>query len=175
MSYFIERLILWDTKLFSRICRWNGKRILDFLMHWISRSGDGYLYGIIGVALPVSDIAQGWYLVKIGLVAFAFELPAATLIKRLVKRPRPCASVTDMRFVIHPPDRFSFPSGHSAASAVMATLFAFCYPAIAVPVTAWAALVGLSRVYLGVHYPADVLSGFLIGLSCATLGIALVA
>jgi undecaprenyl-diphosphatase len=60
------------------------------------------------------------------------------------------------------PDRFSFPSGHSAAAMSVAIAYAVAYPSAAAPLIALAALVGMSRVFLGVHYPGDVLIGQLL-------------
>jgi undecaprenyl-diphosphatase len=53
----------------------------------------------------------------------------------------------------------------------MATLIAHFFPSLMVPVSIWAMLVGVSRIYLGVHYPTDILAGLVIGILCAFAGI----
>lgn len=66
--------------------------------------------------------------------------------------------------LIHAPDRFSFPSGHTAASLSIALCLApILHASLAAAVLLLAALVGLSRCYLGVHYPGDVFMGWLLG------------
>jgi len=83
------------------------------------------------------------------------------LVKRTVVRVRP-----SMRYrhtgLVSDPDRFSFPSGHATASMAVALSYGAVFPDWAVPLAALAALVGFSRIRLGVHYPSDVLMGQII-------------
>jgi len=102
----------------------------------------------------------------------AFALAASHLavqaVKRSVSRPRPRLP-RGIESLAHAPDRFSFPSGHAAASLSVALGLAATLPLpLAAPVLGLAGLVGVSRSYLGVHYPGDVLAGWLL----ATLGYA---
>ncbi len=83
------------------------------------------------------------------------------IIKRLVVRNRPSTYRPDHSLVADP-DRFSFPSGHSASSFSIAVAYATIVPAATAPLIALGMLVGWSRVALGVHYPGDVLAGQLI-------------
>jgi undecaprenyl-diphosphatase len=108
------------------------------------------------------------------LIAFTIELPVYKLVKFYVKRDRPCEALHDVYKRISPSDRFSFPSGHTAAAVVIATLVGYFFPLLTLPAFAWALLVGLSRIFLGVHYPTDVLAGLGIGLLCGLGGLACV-
>ena len=67
------------------------------------------------------------------------------------------------------PSSRSFPSGHSATAFAFATGLGHVSPAAAVPLHALAALVAYSRVHTGVHYPADVLAGAVMGTALAQL------
>lgn len=84
------------------------------------------------------------------------------VLKRSVARPRPRLPV-GIDSLIHAPDRFSFPSGHAAAALSIALPLASLAPvAVAGAILALALVVGLSRCYLGVHYPGDVAMGWLL-------------
>jgi len=94
------------------------------------------------------------------------------LLKRLVKRDRPYARHDDIVArrssdleLIQRPDPRSFPSGHTALAVALATTLALEYPGpyVIVPSAIWAGSIALSRVWLGLHYPSDVLLGGVLG------------
>jgi undecaprenyl-diphosphatase len=88
------------------------------------------------------------------------------LIKRTVVRGRPGESGLRAP-VVTEPDRFSFPSGHAAASMSVALGYGVTFPVLALPLLVLALLVGFSRVRLGVHFPGDVLAGQVLALLTA--------
>ena len=85
-------------------------------------------------------------------------------LKYTVGRDRPYITWQDLDPADREPDP-SFPSGHTTAAFATATGLALTFPKwyVAVPAYSWAALVGYSRMHLGVHYPTDVLTGAIIG------------
>lgn len=91
---------------------------------------------------------------------------AVQLVKRSVSRPRPSRAVGWAALVTEP-DRFSFPSGHSAAAMAVAFAYALFFPPFAAALIALAVLVGASRVFLGVHYPGDVVIGQMLAVCTA--------
>lgn len=96
----------------------------------------------------------------IAAFALAASHGAVQLLKRSVARPRPSLPA-GIGSLIAAPDRFSFPSGHSAATLSLALPVAMTLDPIAgTTLVSLAAVVGLSRCYLGVHYPGDVLVGW---------------
>ena len=97
------------------------------------------------------------------------------LLKHLVQRPRPYLVVAGLAPLIPPPDPNSFPSGHTCAAFASAIAWLFTLPRRWMKVTGivLAALMGFSRMYVGVHFPTDVLVGGLVGSLCACLVYAL--
>jgi undecaprenyl-diphosphatase len=175
MRYLVDSITRWDILWFTTIFGLNGKRLVAAAMPWVSRSGDGYLYPLLAAALMVIDAATGREFLAAALAAFALELPAYKLMKHYVKRDRPCEKLPAVHGRIVPSDRFSFPSGHTAAAFLIATLLGHLMPALFPAAGAWALAVGFSRIYLGVHYPTDILAGMFIGLLSGTFGIAMTA
>ena len=91
--------------------------------------------------------------------------------KYLFNRARPYISDTEIAPLIKTPSSSSFPSGHSATAAAGALALSVLYPIFAPAILLAGLLTALSRIYLGVHYPFDVLAGMLIG--AVTCGIVL--
>ncbi|MEX2465996.1 MAG: phosphatase PAP2 family protein [Gemmatimonadota bacterium] len=101
----------------------------------------------------------------VGAVAafsLAFSHLVVHLLKRRVSRPRPRLPVA-MGWLIEPEDRFSFPSGHAAAGlSVGLPLFMASSGPVGAVCLVLGLMVGVSRCYLGVHYPFDVLAGWVL-------------
>lgn len=144
------------------------------LARLVSRLGDGPFY--VGLTLLIwwLDPQGGATFALSAMAAYALEVPLFLGLKASIRRPRPADSLESLSAFIKPADQFSFPSGHTAAAFVMATLLCVFYPSVSVVALLLASLVGLARVLLGVHYPTDILAGASLGFSCAMLGLCLV-
>lgn len=91
------------------------------------------------------------------------------LLKTIVARPRPWLTIPELRPLIEPPDPHSFPSGHTCAAFAAAGIWFCMLPKRWEGIAALfvATIMGFSRLYVGVHYPSDVLGGACMGLFCA--------
>jgi len=97
------------------------------------------------------------------LAGTAVEIP----IKRLFNRTRPFVALTVANVIGERPSGYSFPSAHTATSFAAAWLLSRHYPRRTPLLFGVAGLVGLSRLYLGVHYLTDVLVGAALGVALA--------
>lgn len=123
--------------------------------------------GVAGLIEQDEDLC--FKAVEIG-VASAVNLGLCHILKSSIDRTRPYDQYTD---ILKKSDggSGSFPSGHTSSAFATATSLSLNVPKwyVIVPAYTWAASVGYSRMYLGVHYPSDVLAGALLGSASAWL------
>jgi membrane-associated phospholipid phosphatase len=168
-SSLLRRLDEIDDALFERIAGWESPA-MDRLMPALSQAAShSKIWIAMAAAMSLAGGKKGRRTAMEGLTAVAITSFLANLVaKGLFRRPRPTDQVPEPRR-LPTPGSSSMPSGHTASAAAFSRVVGTAYPGLRIPLTALAAAIGFSRVYTGVHYPADVVAGWLLGSGIGTL------
>ena len=149
------------------------------LLHWFQDIHNGFLDFIVPKITFLGD--KGWFWIVLTLIFLAIPKSRKLgvqsaialvitvficniVLKNAVMRCRPCWLEPDVQLLVGIPDDFSFPSGHSNASFAVATAIFTRNKKLGIPALVLAALIAISRLYVFVHWPTDVLVGSLIGI-----------
>jgi undecaprenyl-diphosphatase len=156
-----------DRGVFDAVARWHSP-LLDHTMPELSIvASQSRLWMGVALVLSVFGGRKGRQTAAEGMVAIGVNSFLANVVfKHLTRRKRPTDPVPEARRLVQPKSS-SFPSGHTASAAAFAGIVGRAYPKLWVPINALASTVGFSRVYTGVHYPGDVLGGWLLGKAVA--------
>ncbi|WP_143526330.1 phosphatase PAP2 family protein [Rubrobacter xylanophilus] len=151
-----------DRALFRMIFRIKWAP-LTVLMRWFTVAGTaGALWGFLAaLAFLLTGMQPASLVIPWGAVAVSWLVAEGA--KYLFNRARPFIWDTGIAPLVKTPSSSSFPSGHSATAAAGAITLSVLYPAFSPLFVAAGLMVILSRVYLGVHFPLDVLAGSMIG------------
>jgi undecaprenyl-diphosphatase len=125
--------------------------------------GNGETLTFVGLVLLLAGSEGARHLGWLMALGAGSATLITQLVKRVSKRRRPGARIQGFTALIQSPDAFSFPSGHTAASVALAVAWAG-HGELGGMMSLFALLIGFSRVYLGVHFPLDVMAGAVIGL-----------
>ncbi|MEO7909044.1 MAG: phosphatase PAP2 family protein [Roseiflexaceae bacterium] len=158
-----------DARVYLAINHLPHTPLTNTLMYFVTTIMNGGFGWIVGLTLAaLIDRKRGrqallQIIPPLWIATMTVEFP----IKFYFRRKRPFVDVIQAIAVGKKPGTFSFPSGHSAAAFAGAWLLRRHYPRLTPLWYAIAGLVGFSRIYLGAHYPGDVLSGALAGTAIA--------
>lgn len=132
---------------------------LTGLMKIMTKIGDGYVWAVICIVVAIINPKVGGAII----IASLTQIIVQQIVKHIFCRERPYIAHDDIFYIIPPPDKFSFPSGHTAAAFVMVFAIFHFYPLFFGLILVVACLIAISRVYLGLHYPSDILGGIILG------------
>jgi undecaprenyl-diphosphatase len=163
--FYMNHVTVFEVGMMRRLFTLRRIHWLTGLMKSASRLGDWPLWVVTGLCL----LASGEHRSQVTALAAALAAGLSVLIfkgvKNLVGRPRPFESWQGLTSLVPVPDKFSFPSGHTMTAFAVWAVLAHGTPALALPFLGMALLIGISRIFLGMHYPTDVLVGALLGSS----------
>jgi len=161
----IEYLNSIDAALFVFINSALANPVTDLIMpvvtnDWLLR----ILYGLAMLILLLrGDKRQRWIVAVSALVLLASDQLTAGLLKPVIGRLRPCHSIDNVHLLINCSHAFAMPSAHAANAFGQAALFGIVWPNTRCYLYFLATTIALSRVFVGVHYPGDILAGAAIG------------
>lgn len=172
MNTFLQSVQNLDGEILLQIQLHLRTDMLTPLMKFVTFLGNGGWFWILCavVLLAIPKTRKTGYAAVLSLIFGV--IVTNLLLKNIVARPRPFAEIEALIPLIAKPTDFSFPSGHTTASFAVALVMLRMLPKkIGIPAVVLAALVAFSRLYLGVHYPTDVLVGFLVALMGSTVAV----
>lgn len=153
-----------DTRLFLLLNLGFSHPLLDRIMPWITEKHHFVVpLVILMIALLLWGGQHARQTVLLGVILVVLTDQTGNLLKLLVARVRPCHVVPATHLLVGCTGSGSFPSNHVLNLFGQSTLIATRWRPAAIPAFLAASIVAFSRVYVGVHYPADVLGGALIG------------
>ena len=152
-DYFLDRI---NKKLKNKYCDF-------FFYNYTNIAGPGFLVALSVFMLIFGKRWIGRAALEM-VVALVISTGVAQILKRLISRSRPYWVSKNLNTYGIDLRDYSFPSGHTTAAFTVATTFSLYFPKLAPLFVVMALLVAVSRTYLAVHYPTDVLAGMLIGI-----------
>lgn len=148
----------------------------NFIMPLITNFGGFFGWAAICLLIYIFGGKLGREVAILGFVALVFSNVLVILLKIVVAQPRPFMALPNVD-LLAPESGSSFPSGHTASSFAAATIIGLKYHQktkgkkywLIYPLLLFALIVGFSRIYVGVHYPYDVIFGGVIGVVCGLI------
>lgn len=167
----IDFLYQIDVALFNFFNRAFANPVFDWLMPLVTE-GDNWRIPILLIVLAFLIFGGKKGRITILLLIFVITLSdqiSSFVVKPLFSRVRPCFVLENVRLLIDQSRSPSFTSSHAANLGAMAMLFSWRYrKQMWIPISL-ALFISYSRIYVGVHYPSDILGGWIVGIFCATV------
>lgn len=153
----------------GNILLWIQEYLRSDLWTWfwinITKLGNsGFIWLATAILMLFFKKTRNVGIVSLCSIALCFLITNVGL-KNIVARPRPYTQIAELMILTHPETSFSFPSGHTANSFAIALIYYRMLPKkYGITAVVLATLIGLSRLYIGVHYPTDVIGGLFVAL-----------
>ncbi|WP_084019361.1 phosphatase PAP2 family protein [Desulfuribacillus alkaliarsenatis] len=166
----MNHILSWDQTIFRYINQQLKCSSLDRTMPYFTHFGGARFSILICILLLWLQSGSFTNIARDTIIALAGSHILVQLIKNFFNRPRPFLVLPEafVKESLILKD-YSFPSGHTTASVSIATVFSLYFPIFAPLFFILAAVVGISRIYLGLHYPTDVFIGAVLGFVSALI------
>jgi undecaprenyl-diphosphatase len=160
-----------DHRVMRQMNRWRAPRWFRIWMILSTRLGDGWLWYGLGLILLEWGGPQRYAAVGAAGSAALVGVLVFKALKHLSHRMRPCQFEPHCWSKVLPPDKFSFPSGHTMTAFSVVLALSYFYPTLEGMLLFVALSIAVSRVALGMHFLSDVLAGMVLGvaLGCASI------
>ncbi len=159
-----------DHSVMRRANNWEAPRWVRLYVIGATRSGDGWLWYAMGLAIAMLGGKNRFEAVSAAAVSSVLSVLLFVGLKRLTGRRRPCHIGPHCWATLLPPDQFSFPSGHTMTAFAVAIPLSLFYPSLTIGLLFCALSIAMSRILLGMHFLSDVVAGALIGTGLGYLG-----
>lgn len=166
----MEAILSFDMAIFRFFENYLWNPVLDTVMTFITRLGDGgFVWIVIAVILMLTKKYR-----KCGAAMVVALLGSLLIVDGIIKpiaaRPRPFnleqwSGIFVFPELVSRPSSWSFPSGHSSSSLGASVALLCCNKKLGIPAVILGVLVAVSRIYVHVHYPTDVIVGILVGIA----------
>lgn len=162
-----------DHRLMRKVNKWPAPKWVRLWALAASRAGDGWIWYLTGVSILLFGGSDRLTALASAGSGAAVGIGLFTSLKKLSGRKRPCEIQPHCWATLLPPDRFSFPSGHTITAFAVAISLSEFYPTLLPALLFCALSIAASRILLGMHFLSDVLAGALLGTGLAVASHAL--
>ncbi len=161
----LELLNQVDTTLFVWLNSGLANPLSDIVMPVITSDNALRIMYAIAMVLVLwkGDTRLRWLVLFSGLTLALSDQLAANFLKQSIERPRPCHVLEEVHLLVGCGSGYAMPSAHAANAFGQAFLWSLAVRPVTWQLYAFAALVAISRVFVGVHYPFDILVGAAVG------------
>lgn len=155
-----------DVQVFYFINVILANPVTDKFMPFITERENWYIFfAVMWLTMVIKGGRRGRIAaVMIILCIIVSDQVSSTLIKHLVMRERPCTVLQGVHLLVPCLNSFSFPSSHAVNHFAGAVVLSHFFPEYRVPIYGTSFIIALSRVFVGVHYPSDMVGGIAIGI-----------
>lgn len=169
MNRLIFSFYDFECRLFKVVNRHFDKKMLNLFFRTITHTG-GAPFTIVTVLILISLTSNQTRITAISsALALALSHIPVHFVKKLYPRKRPYLTLKKAKYPVNPLKDHSFPSGHTTAVFSVITPFILFLPVLSLVLIPIGLCIGLSRIYLGLHYPSDVIAGGILGSVAATV------